>query len=343
MKITAMGMACPLGLRWPNAAAAVRAGLVAFDEIDYVDDDCEALTGAALGRLDELLDRPSYRARATQLLAWAVNEALADVSPAERSRLPVVLALPPTDAGQAQRREEIIDALHSCPVPTHGLRPEMVAVVPSQGASAGFRALEWAQTYLAQSERCLVAAADSLIGGRPLANLARQRRLQTERNPDGVIPGEGAAALLLSRDSSPAIAEIHGLGFGREPGLPSNDIPLRARGVLTAARQALSAAGWDPGSLDLRISDAAGDGYAFKEQALLLARLLREPKPQLPLRLPATCLGDMGLAAGLCGVVLAAESIACHQGPGPRTICFAGNTEGERGALVLTTSNDPRT
>lgn len=342
MKIVAMGMSCALGLRWQNASAAVRAGLAAFEELDYVDDDGEPLIGAPLERLDELLDRPIYRARATQLLAWALEQALDGIPIVERGHIPVVLVLPSMDSGSPPPREIVVEALRTCPIPVLGLSPGMVAVVPAQGSSAGFHALDWARAYLDQADLCLVAAADSLIGAHPLAKLARQRRLLTERNPDGVIPGEGAAALLLARGPDRALAEIRGLGFDREPGLPSNDVPLRAEGVLGAARRALSAAGWEAGSLDVRISDAAGEGYAFKEQALLLARLLREPKHELPLWLPAVCLGDMGAAAGLAGVVLAAEAIACQQGPGPRTICFAGDSEGERAAVVLTTPTDSR-
>ncbi len=339
MKIVAMGMSCPLGLRWQDAAAAVRAGVVAFEELDYIDDDGEAITGAALARLDQMLAYPGYRARATQLLAWSINQALVDVPLAQRAGLPVVLALPTGMRSSPEHNQALIEALASCNAPVLGLQAGMVARAPGGGASAGMRALDWARSYLDQAEYCLVAAADSLIGARPLAELARERRLLTQSNPDGVIPGEGAAAVLLTRGrAQSALAEIHGLGFHQEPGLLENDVPLRAEGVLGASRQALADAGWEPGTLDLRISDAAGDSYAFKEQALLLARLLRSPKAELPLWLPANCLGHMGVAAGLCGVVLATEAFACHQAPGPRTICFAGDNRGERAALVLSAS-----
>ncbi|HET8938646.1 MAG TPA: hypothetical protein VFN67_34610 [Polyangiales bacterium] len=57
--------------------------------------------------------------------------------------------------------------------------------------------------------------------------------------------------------------------------------------------------------MDIRLSDAAGESYHFKEQALLVSRLLRRPKESLPVQHVAISLGDTGAAAGLCGLVAA--------------------------------------
>jgi 3-oxoacyl-[acyl-carrier-protein] synthase-1 len=168
-----------------------------------------------------------------------------------------------------------------------------------------------------------------------LAKLAQQRRLLTDTNSDGVIPGEAAACVLLGRRGSSALAHIRGLGFGEEPGLRANDVPLRATGIIAAARAALTEAGCTMDDIDLRISDAAGESYEFREQALLLPRLLQAPKPALPVMLPATSLGHVGVAAGLCGLVLATETFACGLAPGPRIMCFAGSTGPDRAALVV--------
>ncbi len=332
MKILAMGMSCSLGLRWANACAAMRSTLASFGELDYIDDDGEPILGAALEQLD---GSPNHRARWLQLLAWALPEALARVPLAERSRLPVVLALPCTPRGQTYDPSWVHAALQDYAADALGLGRDMLAIVPGHGPSAGFAGLSWARAYLAEHERCLVAAADSLIGARPLARLAQQRRLLTDANPDGLVPGEGAACVLLGRGGGPALARIRGLGFGQEPGLRTNDVPLRAAGIVAASRAALAEAGCAMDDIDLRISDAAGESYEFKEQALLLPRLLQAPKAELPVLLPAASLGHMGAAAGICGLVMATEALACQLAPGPRIMCFAGSTGPDRAALVV--------
>jgi 3-oxoacyl-[acyl-carrier-protein] synthase-1 len=332
MKILAMGLSCPLGLRWANACAAVRAGLVPFTELEYVDDDGEPILGAALEQLDALA---GHQDRWIRLLAWALAEALAELPFELRSRLPVVLALPATARGRAHEPSWVHGSLEQSTAEALGLRPEMFAIVPGHESSAGVTGLAWARSYLADHEYCLVGAADSLIGAGPLAKLAQQRRLLTDTNPDGVIPGEGAACVLLGRRSGSVLAHVRGLGFGQEPGLRTNAVPLRATGVIAAARAALAEAGCTMDHIDLRISDAAGESYEFREQALLLPRLLQAPKPELPLMLPATSLGHVGVAGGICGLVLATEALACELAPGPRIMCFAGSTGPDRAALVV--------
>jgi 3-oxoacyl-[acyl-carrier-protein] synthase-1 len=331
MNIADMGMACPVGLRWTTACAAIRAGIKHFGELPYTDNDGQELTGCALARLDAI---PSHRARWMQLLAWALGESLESTSIEERARLPVVLALPPMARGQTPDAGELLGGLDELADEKLGLAPSMTAIICA-GSSGGFRALQWARDYIAKYGRCLVGAADSLIGARPLAALAAQRRLLTDDNPDGVLPGEAAACVLLDDERAGSLARIRGLGFAEEPALLTNDLPLRADGVLEAARGALAEANWAAHELDLRVSDAAGESYHFKEQALLLPRLLRQPKPELPLSLPADSLGDAGAAAGLCGLVAAIATFGSRFKLGPRTLCFAGNDAGERAAVAL--------
>src|SRR5690606_26668087 len=69
-----------------------------------------------------------------------------------------------------------------------------------RGRGAFFVALEAAQRALLarDCDTALVGAVDSLCAPGPLERLARERRLLGP-DPEGVIPGEGAAFLLLAR------------------------------------------------------------------------------------------------------------------------------------------------
>ncbi len=334
MYVHAMGLACPVGLLWLPACAAMRAGIHRKVELHYRHDDGEPIIGSASSRLE---GSRSARARWLRLLSWSLVEALQATSIADRGRLAVILALP------GARETSVADPHHAgvllreldreCGIEL-GLDPRRVAIVRS-GASGAMHALALAQRELEGGEPCLVAAADSLIGAEALLDLRARKRLLAEDNPDGVIPGEAAACLLIARERVGALAHVRALGFGHERALPENDIPMRAEGIVEATRAALASCGLMLHELDFRVSDAAGDQLAFKEQALLVTRMLRQPKNAFPLVLPAHALGDTGAAAGLCGMVMAVESILRRKGAGPRAIVFAGNQWGDRAAAIV--------
>jgi 3-oxoacyl-[acyl-carrier-protein] synthase-1 len=128
---------------------------------------------------------------------------------------------------------------------------------------------------------------------------------------------------------------VRGLGFAEEISRIDNDEPLRAQGLVEAASGALREAALSLHDVDFRVSDAAGESFYFKEQALLMSRLLRTPKPAFPMWLPADSLGHTGAAGGLSGMAWAIAGWARGYAPGPLAIMFAGNDAGARAAVVL--------
>lgn len=339
MHIHAMGMSCPVGLHWLTACAAMRAGIDCKQELDYLDDDGELLTGSVLSLLEHM---PTPRARWVRLLAWSLRDALQPLSREQVMHLPVALALPADARGLVPESASVIAELNAIWDEDLGLDPRNVQIVCEQ-AYGGFRALAWAREHVAAQRACVVGAADSLIGVGPLAQLYRSKRLLTDKNPDGVIPGEASACVLLHAAREQAMAGIRGLGFGREVGLLDNDIPLRADGIVAATRAALAESGLEFHDLDFRVSDAAGESYHFKEQSLLSTRLLRQRKDSFPLELPADALGYTGAAAGLIGLVSAVESLVRGKAPGPRAIVYAGNDWGDRAAVIVEAVSTMRT
>lgn len=320
-----MGMSCPTGLTWRAASAAMRAGISRRADLCWRDNSGQPIVGSRLPQLD---DRTSAQVRWRQLLCWSMAEALAPVERSQRAHVPVVLVVP----------EACVDSTPPPPLAAlcaaQGLSPERLLLINGNSA-AGLRALSTARALLAAHPWCLVAAADSLLGARPLLRLLEQQRLLTPDNPDGVTPGEAAAAVLLSPSGPGALAQVFGIGWAQEPGLPDNDVPLRAAGICAAARGALLEAGLSMHDMAFRVSDAAGDSYAFKEQALMLSRLLQTPRARLDLLLPAETLGDVGMAAGLCGLVFAIYCLnraGAAEGAG---LVFGGGRDGARAAVVV--------
>ncbi len=329
--IEAVGMACPVGLRWLPACAAIRAGIDRKQELPYSDNQRRPLTGSFLGRFD-----PSMTAeqRWLELLAHALADVTSVHGADAVSAMPLILALPVDAEGRAP--DVVMLARELSGRLRFTIAPDRLRVV-TQGAHGGYRAIAMARDILSQSQHkaCLVAAADSLVHARALLALSNQRRLLTEDNSDGVIPGEAAACLMLTSSGARVLAAVRGLGFAEEHALPDNDLPLRGDGLAAAARAALAEAGLGMHNMDLRLSDAAGESYYFKEQALVMAKLLRQRKDTLPLWQCADALVDTGAAAGICGLATAIAGFIRGYAPGPRAIGFVGNSRGQRASLVL--------
>jgi len=94
-----------------------------------------------------------------------------------------------------------------------------------------------------------VAAVDTLTNAPTLDGLLRQGRLLRPDNSDGVIPGEAAAGLLLTRrprrDDDACPLWLTGFGFARERATIHSDEPLRGLGLAQAYREALAESGVD--------------------------------------------------------------------------------------------------
>lgn len=330
--MAAIGMACPVGLTAITAFTAIGAGINRRRVLPYSDEHGDPLVGSMLERLEPHLPR---RTRWMWLARHALLDLLGERLPELLPRLPLVLATDDAEVATSHGAEALRrELLQQLGVP---LGPQGLQVVVG-GPTAGLRALAAARALLQlrRTEACIVLAADSLVDAPSLYALSQRRRLLTERNPDGFTPGEAAACVLLQAAPHGARGSLLGLGSGREPSTLDNDVPLRAEGSTRAAAAALVEAGLALHDIDLRVSDATGESFYFKEQALLLGRLLRRRKPAFPLWLVAGELGHVGAAAGLCGVVLALAAFARQRAPGPHAIVLSASDDGERMAAVVT-------
>jgi 3-oxoacyl-[acyl-carrier-protein] synthase-1 len=222
--VRALGMACPVGLRWAAACAAMRAGIHRKQELPYLGDDGKPIVGSFLRELDA--DWTSEQ-RWLHLLGLALKEVGPQLGRDASSRVPILAALPPDAGGRPLREERLAPALS----PSLGvvIDPRRLGII-TEGAPGGYSAIAGARDIARRGDHqaCIVAAADSLFSARALLALAEHRRLLTEENSDGVIPGEAAACLAVSADRRDAMTAIRGLGFASEPATLHNDVPSRA-------------------------------------------------------------------------------------------------------------------
>ncbi len=331
VSITGLGMACPLGLQASAACAAIRAKLNRREMLPYLDDDGEEIGGSMLDRIPIHLPR---RVRSQALACYALYDLLGDRMDELLPRVPMLVAVSDPEAATPSGCERICRELSEQLEIV--LAADRIRVFVG-GASAGLRALAAARTIIESqaAPACIVLAADSLVDAAALSHYSRERRLLGDRNPDGFTPGEAAACLFLQPKTRRSWGHVLGLGRGYETATLDSEEPLRANGLTHACGAALAEARLAAHEIDFRISDATGESYYFKEQALLVSRLLRQSKPEFPLWLPAAQLGHVGAAAGICGVVIALTAMHRGYAPGSRVLVCAGADDGERTATVL--------
>jgi 3-oxoacyl-[acyl-carrier-protein] synthase-1 len=168
-----------------------------------------------------------------------------------------------------------------------------------------------------QVDSVIIAGVDNLLARRTLRAFEAGDRLRTSRNSNGFIPGEAAAAVVVTapaRTSRPQLI-CAGLGFSVERATVSAEHPLRGDGLTQAITAALADAGCSLEELDFRITDNSGEQYYFKESALALARTLRAPRGEFDIWHPADCIGEVGAAIG--PVVLNVALAASRKGYAP--------------------------
>jgi 3-oxoacyl-(acyl-carrier-protein) synthase len=124
----------------------------------------------------------------------------------------------------------------------------------------------------------------------------------------GPILGEGAVALLLNPEPTPApLALLAGWGFAAEPA-PTHLYPVRGEALAAACRQALQRAGVAPREVDLVVSLHNGAGAADRVEGEAMAALLGSHRPA------ATAAADRLGEGAFCGAARAAIAVLALAG-----------------------------
>jgi 3-oxoacyl-[acyl-carrier-protein] synthase-1 len=215
--------------------------------------------------------------------------------------------------------------------------------VIANGAAGVFEALAAARNVLrlGRARYCIVGGFDSLLNETDVARLQQMGRLYGADNPQGVIPGEGAAFLVLSDVAGGApyasIASIAGFATAPEPNPVSGANYSVGDGLSRAVQRALA----DSGSIaepdvDFVVSNHNGERYAAWESTMSHARSYRTRRERLEVVYPASSIGDIGAASAALSMIVAAVAIARGYAPGAVGMC-EGRSESElRGAAVIT-------
>lgn len=326
------GLVTSVGLSAPASCAAFRAKVTNPVETRFVG------SGGDWIMAHEVALAQPWRgvAKLAKMAAMAIEEVLEGIARSGWNTLPLLLCVAESDrpgrtAGLDDRLFRLIeDELDARFVAQSAIVPQGRVSVATALAQA--RALIFNHGH----HQVLIAATDSLLSWPTLSHYDQERRLLSEDNSNGFIPGEGAGALLVGAARGRAGELVcSGIGFGREVAHIGSGEPLRGDGMSSAMKAALSDAGLQMQDMAFRITDVAGEHYYFKEAALAISRILRQRKTAFDIWHPAECTGEAGALAGAS--IIAVADAACRKdfANGPAILAHMANDGGQRAALTL--------
>lgn len=324
------GLVTSIGLNAPAACAAMRGGLTNPSETRFINSMGEYIFGHAV----PLTQQWRGRQRLLRMASMAAAECLMDVERERWNEIPLLLCVAEEDRpGRATGLDgQFIDELCAA---MDAKFAEQSRVVPYGRASAAVALLQARRLiYEAAKPAVLIVAVDSLLTWPTLREFDRQRRLLATANSNGFLPGEGAAAVLLTKPEQAGQFCIIGLGFGQETATIAKEEPLRAEGLSRAINDALADAGCAMHDMDFRITDLSGEQYYFKEATLALSRVLKRPKETFDIWHPAEYIGETGSAIGPAMLAVASASVRKGYAPGTRILLHASTDAGQRAAMV---------
>lgn len=337
LQIIGAGAVTAIGLTAAQTCAAFRARLSGIAEAVTLVPEVDTVLGAGVVVRSRLRERPDRWLLA--LAERAIRDALC-ASALDVGRIALFLGMP-----EPFRLHPGMDGIRSQDVLTalgrrFGQPFHRASCVMLGGHAAAYEGLEAAESLLSEGhvDACLIGGVDSLLNEADVMRLQAAGRLHGPDNPQGVIPGEAAALVLVRSAASghgEALATIAAVAHDAEVDVVTGVRFSTGEGLWRALRRAHAAATCAAPDLALRISDMNGERYRAWESVIASARFYRTRPERIPGWFPASSMGDVGAAsAGLC-LVIGATAVARGYAPGPWVMCEGSSDEGLRGACVL--------
>ncbi len=336
--VSGAGAVTPGGLCAPQTLAAIRASISSFGQF-ALSEPAGAVQVAAMVPAHWKLKR-SYGEWLQNMAARAIGEAM-ESSPAPAEATALLVAPPESFREHPAYRtvppREFLAAL----IRASGFAFHPASRAVDGGAAAGIGLLGRADELLRDAglAQVLLGGVDSLVNQVDMARLARAGRLKSGDNAQGVVPGEGAVFVRLTRlaeGEGQAAAAIRGYGIAQEEDSVLTEKYSQGRAQLAAFRDAVDD-GHGPSEADISFiaSNANGERYLAWEQMIARSRFFRTRRETFPTAYASMTVGDMGSAGGAMTLLLAADSLRSGYAPGPVAMCEVSSEGGLRAAATL--------
>ena len=346
--VTAVECNTPVGLNLEQTAAAIRAGLSGFvefpfympitREFDEGEDPIQVGSHGLIGGYDTN--------RLFDLIFEPITTLVQDsgLSRTEMTKGGIYFALPAGDEVTDKlklRRNFLKQASSRLALPDTS---EFLGV--QTGSTGVFVLIERAVQKMMSGEMqfCIIAAVDSYLLNDRLAYYDENWRLKTDRNPEGFIPGEAGAVILLETEEHarqsgvPGLLQIGGVSGGHEPNPVTGEKTSSGSGFTTAIRSLVEIQS-ETDSWKWVLSDLNGERYKAYEWGVILPRLNERITTDHHLSHMADSIGDVGAAMAAVQLGCIAQSFKRNYAPADSALLLAGNDAGKRYAMTVSRAN----
>lgn len=330
------GAVTAAGLDFRQTLAAIRANLTAIEVQGFFD----LGLSQAVSRIPAHHElRKTHAAWLINMAARAINEALASGDIAAEDT--VLLFTPP----ESFRNHPLYDGIQPSALLASltgeiGKRFHPSSRALDGGAAAGIGLIGRVEELLASqaAHQVILGGMDSFLNERDLARLSAAGRLKGQENSQGLVPGEGAVFVRLTREpdvKSALSAAIPGFGLASERDTVLSERHSQGRAVVDALTATISEAGASEADVGFVVSNSNGERYSGWEQMICHPRFYRTRRDKLSIAYPAMTVGDIGAASGALTLLVAADSLSKGYAPNTVAMCEVASEGGLRAAALV--------
>ena len=356
LRVDALGMVTALGHDAATSCAAIRAGLTRaapVAEAEVLDPDAQVMVPVIGHAVWGLTEGKAALAR------WLTlgRHAVADVRRSGRlpaasdaafwARTAFVIVSPVLD----DDRFVFAPECHAASIETTFIAPLLrqlglpfesrhVYHLP-EGRTGAARAVVGAEQLLSNGtvDAVLVLAMDSYLDGHSLMWLTESERLKAPDQPAGLMPGEAAAAVLLTRDAGatagPPIARIRAAAVDSEDGDYVSGERHHGRALARALTTALTTCGRSTPVVTDLYGDLNGEAWRAYEFGAALSQIPADLLQAGPFVAPAVSIGETGAASTLASIAIAARALERGYATAETALVTAMADAGQVAALVV--------
>lgn len=344
--ITAVGMATSVGLNADESCASIRAGINRFNQPDNyffpepdIFGDIEPVQCAPLSIIDIMEVEGSTRWKKLAMIALQDLFQSNRIEKKHFSKTGLLLALPSLsrdDVEETDIHNFLPDLLSEMGIPNFAIERTYPI-----GNSGGYVAMKEGISLIKENQKidkCIIGGVDCLIDYNALKWLDANRRLKSNRNRDGFIPGEAACFLIIEtmesakRENGKMLALIESVENAWEKNGIFADNPNNAEGLTNAIMKTIEN---NKKSIEWVICDLNGESFRAKEWGIVFTRLGSVFRSLSHIYHSADSIGDVGAASGPVNVTLAVKAFERGYAPADRVLLWGSSDAGERSAAVL--------
>jgi 3-oxoacyl-[acyl-carrier-protein] synthase I len=330
LRVEAVGAVTAAGLTLPQSAASFVAGIDGF---------AEEMAPDAFGSAQVVARVPAHWRLRPDPAAWLLNLAARAgreaMESARAARTLLVCAPPSAERGHPCWEETTPDAFLAALMARLGGDFAAGARLVDGGPAALVGCLPDAADVLArgQADQILLIGVDSLLNAADMARLRAGGRLQGQ-TAQGLVPGEGAGAVVLSLRSGSGVV-VRSIGVAREPDTVLGQRQSQGRGMLEALSVTCQRAGCPESAVEFVVSNFNGERYGALELLIYRARFYRTHRAYMATAYPAMSFGEAGSASAAIALGVATDAFRHRYAPGRCAMLEIASESGLRATAYL--------